>query len=511
LQNILGSLAGSLFLESLPTPSYFPVLIGFSVSFSVLFALMLPNIHAIKNSAVVQILRTDLETKTTQASYKFLPLMIVVALIILSLAKSAKLAVAVILGILLLCLLSGGLAYLFATLIYRFSQSSKLSNIGSFNMVKIGLANLKRNRLLTIAQVIGFSLSAMVLILLLIVKNDLLNAWQDSLPVDAPNHFVINIQPEQIKSIEAFTKSIGVVNPQVFPMIRGRLIMKNNQPISPDLYEDARAKRLASREFNLSMAANLQSDNHLLEGEWWQVSDSAKPVISIEQDVASALNIKLGDLLTYDIAGRQINLTVSSVRKVDWDSMRANFFAVTPPQTLSDFPASYMTGFHLERKQSSKLNQLVKRLPNLTVIDVASLMEQVRGIMQKMSLAVAYVFILCLIAGLVVLYAALVATRDARVKEASLLRVFGASRKQVSVAMIVEYFGIALIAASIALIVANGIASYVSTYLFGIPFSVNAYLTMSAFLIAIILIPSSAWFVIRTYLNQPPKQLLNSI
>jgi putative ABC transport system permease protein len=511
LQHVLGLIAGSLFLDALPVPNFLPIFIGYIVSFSVLFALMVPNIMAIKNSPIVNILRTEIETGTAKASLRFIPVMIVVVLIILILAKSIKLALAIILGMLVLSLLSGGVTYLFANVIYQYSQRVTHAENGLLNMAKLGLANLKRNRALTIAQVVGFSLSAMVLILLMIVKNDLLNAWQNSLPADAPNRFVINIQPTQIETIKTFANKVGVSNPQVFPMIRGRLIKKNNQLVFPELYKDERAKRLISREFNLSMAEKMQSDNQLLEGHWWGVGDESNAIVSIEQDIAEVLNVKLGDILTYVIAGRELDLTVSSIRKVNWDSMRANFFAVTPSKTLADYPASYMTAFYMKDAQSNQLDQLVKQLPNLTVIDVASIMKHVREIMQKMSLAVAYVFTLCVVAGLVVLYAALIATRDVRAKEASLLRVFGASRKQVSIAMVMEYFGIAFIAATVALLIANLIAYYVSTYLFDIPFSINISLSASAYLIALILIPSAAWLVIRTYLNQTPKQVLHSI
>jgi putative ABC transport system permease protein len=410
-----------------------------------------------------------------------------------------------------LCILCASLTYIFAHSLYRFSQNGYLLNAGLMPMIKIGLANLKRHWLLTVTQVIGFSLSAMLLILLMIIKNDLLNAWQDSLPADAPNRFVINIQPQQAEQIEAFAKSIGVVDPQAFPMIRGRLLMKNKQELSPELYDDDRAKRLVSREFNLSMAAAMQQDNQLLEGVWWQLDQYASPIISIEQDIATALNIKLGDKLTYDIAGRQIDLTVTSIRKVDWDSMRANFFAVTPPETLSAFPSSYMMAFYLPTEKTMALDALIKQMPNLTVIDVSSLMEQVRSIMQKMSIAVTYVFILCVVAGLIVLYAALIATREGRIREAALLRAFGASRRQVTISMLSEYLSIAVLATGIALIIANGVAYALSHYLFNIPFTFNFSLAIYAFLISTLLIPVAAWLVIQGYLKQSPKQLLNSI
>lgn len=511
LQSLLSSLVGTLFLAQLPAPSYFPILIGFSVSISILFALMLPGIHTIKNSPVIHILRKDTETKSMSAWIKFLPIICVIAVIIMYLATSFKMAFAIIVGILMLCALCGYLTYILANRMYRFSQNDMLFNVDLMPMIKFGLANLKRHRLLTITQVIGFSLSAMLLILLMIIKSDLLNAWQDSLPEDAPNRFVINIQPHQVEQVETFAKSIGVSDPQAFPMIRGRLQMKNKQLLSPEMYDDDRAKRLVSREFNLSMAANMQQDNQLLAGDWWKADEVASPMISIEQDIATALNIELGDVLTYDIAGRTIDLTVTSIRKVDWDSMRANFFAVTPPQTLSDFPSSYLMAFYLPTEKTMLLDQLIKSLPNLTVIDVSSLMEQVRSIMQKMSVAVIYVFSLCVLAGFVVLYAALVATRESRIREAALLRVFGASRQHVSISILTEYLSIALLATLIALIIANGVAYLISDILLNIPFKVNTSLALEAFVISMLLIPLSAWMVIQNYFKQPAKQLLNNI
>ncbi len=511
LQALLANIAGTLFLDTLPQPSYSPIFIGYGISFSVLLALMMPNIQAIKNSPVVNILRADADAKVSISAFRFIPVVVLVVIIIFVLAKSIKLAIAVTAGMLAVCLLSAGIAYLFANLIYQLTQTGWHSQHGFFNLLKMGFANLKRNKILTVVQAVGFSIGAMVIILLTIVKNDLLDTWQQALPEDAPNHFAINIQPSQVTSIEAFLKKLDVNKPQVFPMIRGRLKEKNGQSLSADMYENERARRLVSREFNLSMAKEMQADNHLVEGDWWQEKDVGKPMLSIEQDIASALNIKIGDVLTYDIAGSKIDLHVTSIRKVDWDSMRANFFAVTPPNTLDAYPKSFMTAFFLKGQDTSLLDQVIKSNPNLTIINVASLMEQVRGIMQKMSLAVSYVFVLCVVAGLVVLYAALIASRDTRAREASLLRVFGASKKQVSLVILAEYFGIALIAASVALLTANLIAYYVSTQMFELPYSINRMLGLYAYTIAIILIPTAAWFVVRDYLNQPPKQVLNSV
>src|SRR5690606_29443801 len=205
----------------------------------------------------------------------------------------------------------------------------------------------------------------------------------------------------------------------------------NNAPLDTSQYVDERARRLAEREFNLSWAADMQADNQMLEGRWWTADEHGQEQVSLEQDLADTLGLKLGDKLTYDIAGTLLDVEVTSIRKVEWDTMRANFFAVMPPGLLESYPASYITSFHMPLGQDQALNALVREYSNLTVIDVAALMEQVRGIMNKMTYAVEYVFIFSLFAGLAVLYAALVATREERVREATLLRVLGASRKQV--------------------------------------------------------------------------------
>jgi len=255
----------------------------------------------------------------------------------------------------------------------------------------------------------------------------------------------------------------------------------------------------------------MQSDNKLIAGRWWPSQDYGKPLISLEEGLAKSLNIKLGDELQFDVAGSPLTLTVSSLRKVEWDTMRANFFAVTPPGVLDQFTASHISSFHLPIGAESSLNQLIKQYPNLTVIDIAALMQQVRSIMQRMSQAVEYVFAFSLLVGVAVLYAALVATREERVREATLMRVFGASRQQVSIAYIAEFACIGFISALVASIAANFLAYYISVRVLDIPFQFNLSVMLIGTLIAAVVIPTAAWLGLRGFLNIPPRQLLNSI
>ena len=506
LQNILAISAGKLFLETLPAPTFTPVLIGFALSFSLLFAIMWPHIQALKTIPAMRILRNDYTVNTSSTLRLYWPVVLVMVLLILWVAKTMQLALAFILGLLVLCVITSAVAYGISQLLYSLSQRNAFQNSLGF-----GLANLKRRLGLSIAQMIGFSLGAMVLMLLMMIKTDLMQAWQGSLPIDAPNRFIINIQPDQVASVQTFIKELGVNSPQVFPMIRGRLVLKNNQLISTNAFDNERAKRLVSREFNLSSAATMQTDNKLLQGRWWRPDEAGAPMLSLEEDIAKVLNVGIGDTLTFDIGGTQITLTITSIRKVEWDSMRANFFAVTPPRALDQFTASYMTAFYLAKNQDNALNTLLKQFTNFTVIDVASIMNQVRDIMQKLTTAVGFVFTFCIVAGLVVLYAALVATRDSRIRESALLRVLGASRSQTTQAFLIEFVCIGAVAALVAVIVASGLSFYLSQFVLDIPYRFNGQLAFIAFSAALIFIPLAAWLAIRSYLNVPPKQLLNSI
>lgn len=510
LQYGLAYIAGRLFLETLPAPNLTPIFMGLSLAFTILFSIMLPHIQALKNVPIMRILRHDYAEKSVSISLKYAPITIVVVVLIFMLAKTLQLALVFLVGILGICLVAGLLAYGLAKVLKIIGQQAT-GYSSQYYAISLGFANLNRRLGLSIAQIIGFSLGAMVLMLLMIIKTDLLQSWQASLPVDAPNRFIINIQPDQVASAKTFLQDVGVTAPQVFPMIRGRLIAINDQAVMPHSFKEERAKRLASREFNLSSAAQMQTDNKLLQGSWWQPNDTGKPFLSLEQDIAAALNIKLGDTLTYDIAGSQITLTVTSIRKVEWDSMRANFFAITPLDTLKDYPTSYMSAFYLPKNHDDALNHLVQKFPNFTMIDVAHLMNQVRNIMHKLALATGFVFMFCVIAGLIVLYAALIATLDARLRESALLRVLGASRWQTTLATLAEFASIGMVAATVAIMMSSGLSYYLSTFVLDIPYQFNISLALSVFLLTLILIPFAAWLVIRKYLNIPPKQLLNSI
>ena len=515
----LAKLAGSLFLEALPSVTGMPVLVGVVASITMMFAVVLPHAWQMRNLTAMNILRretlrSDKLTQPISAQAKFLPAALVMCAMIFWQARDAKIALSTIFAILILCLAIAGFAYVLVGLTNRlFNLAPQNKHTGSITLssIKLGVLGLKRRFGLSTVQMIGFSMGLMVLMLLALIRGDLIRNWQASLPLDAPNRFIINIQPAQVDGVQRFFEQQKIKNTAIFPMVRARLISNNGKVLHQSQWTDERARRLAERDFNLSWALQMQSDNQLLAGRWWSPQEHGKPYISLEQDLAKTLGIQLGDKLVFDIAGSPLTVTVTSIRKVEWDTMRANFFAVTPPGVLDKYAANYISSFHLPIGADAPLNQLVREFPNLTVIDIAALMQQVRGIMQKMSSAIEYVFAFSLIAGVAVLYAALVATREERISEATLMRVFGASRRQVGIAYLAEFACIGLIAAFVAAIAANFLAYYMSVKILNIPFQFNLTLAMSAMLISAIVIPLAAWLGLRGFLNIPPRQLLNSI
>jgi putative ABC transport system permease protein len=336
---------------------------------------------------------------------------------------------------------------------------------------RFGLASLRRHRLGTIVQVVALGLGIMALLTLTMVRGDLLQSWRTSLPADAPNRFIVNIQPDQVQGIRDFFAERRLAAPALYPMVRGRLTGINGAAVSSGSYADERARRLIDREFNLSWADTLRADNLVVAGRWYGAQAQGRPVMSMEEGIAQTLGIRLGDRLTWDIAGATISVEVTSLRKVDWDSFRANFFVLVPSGVIDGYPASYMTSFHLPERQLDTLAALAGAFPNVLVIDIATIIGQVTRIMEQVSAAVQFVFLFTLVAGIVVLYAAVAATRDERVFEAAVLRTLGASRRQVTLAHCVEFSAIGALAGLFAAAGATGLGYFVATRVLNVPFA----------------------------------------
>jgi putative ABC transport system permease protein len=333
---------------------------------------------------------------------------------------------------------------------------------GQGAMLRFGVASLQRRRLGAILQVVALASGIMALLTLTLVRSDLLRTWQESLPPAAPNRFIVNVQPEQVERIARFFAERGMAAPNFFPMVRGRLVEIGGRAVAAEDYADERARRLVTREFNLSWATRMRPDNRIVAGRWWDDAGASPGQFSVERGLAEALGIRPGDVLKFDVAGTPVAATVTSLRSVDWDTFNVNFFVVAPPGLLEGHPTTYVTSFHLPRGESALLNALVTAFPNVVLIDVALALSQIQRMMDQAALAVQFVFLFTLAAGLLVLYAALASTQDERLLQATIMRTLGASRPQIRRAHLAEFVLIGAAAGFVAAAGASGLAYFIA-------------------------------------------------
>jgi putative ABC transport system permease protein len=282
----------------------------------------------------------------------------------------------------------------------------------------------------------------------------------------------------------------------------------NGQSVKAENYDNPRARRLAERERNLSWTDTLQDDNRIVAGRWWGESEDGQPEVSVEQGLAETLGIALGDRLRFRIAGQEIEARVASLRTVEWDSFRANFFILFEPGVLDGYPATWITSFHLETIRKPLLADLVRAFPSVTVLDVDALMTKVREIMDRVVLAVEYVFLFTVLAGLVVLYAAIQATQDERLFESAILRTLGARRDTILKSLVAEFALLGLLAGVLAALAAALLGYVLAEHLFGFPYRLNPWLWLLGGGAGLVGVGLAGLLGARRVLAQPPLQTL---
>jgi putative ABC transport system permease protein len=376
---------------------------------------------------------------------------------------------------------------------------------------RFGLASLAQRGKLSGIQLAAFGLGIMALLILGIVRVDLLESWQANLPANAPNHFLINVQAEEVAVLSGLLADAGVAAPRFFPMVRGRLTAINGVPVAPDDFTEPRARRLVAREFNLSWAAQLQDDNDIVTGRWWGRDADSEDQLSVEAGLAETLGIGLGDRLRFQIAGQELSARVSSLRSVEWDSFRVNFFVIAPPGLLDAYPATYITSFYLAGGRGDVLTELIRQFPSVTLLDVKALMAQVRQIMDRATLAIEYVFLFTLAAGLMVLYAAIQASREARQHETAILRTLGANRMQVLLGLFAEFTALGFLAGLLAATGAAALGYVLADQVFDLPYRPNPWIWLAGTLGGAVGIGLAGMMGTRSVLSHPPIQTLQRI
>ncbi len=504
----LVALLGPLLGIDLPVAGIWPVLLGFFTGMIALVGFAIPPIMSLKDVPMLRVLRRDFGgIKVNVVSAYGAGILAFIALVLLQ-AQDIKLASAIVLGLALLLAALGVVAFVLLLLLKPIEQRSGRA-------WHLGLVNISRRKRSSLIQMTGFSIGLMALLLLAVVRTDLLDEWDGRLPIDTPNRFLINIQTDQIPAIESFFAQESLNTPQLYPMVRARLTEINEVGVIPEMFTTDRGKYLARRDFNLSWSEALPDDNEVVTGRWWSqddLSDATKlNQISLEQGFAEELGLKVGDTMTFKIAEQNIIVTITNIRSLRWDTFRANFFVMVPPGLLEDTAATYISALYLPTEQHQVLNRLVQSFPNVTVLDVESIITQVRGIIERVTSAIEYVFLFTIAAGLMVMYAAIYSTRDERVHEAAIMRTLGARRSQLLSGIVMEYTGLGLLSGLVASMTAGAVGVVVAQRVFDLTYVPGPELWLSGMLIGAVGVGAAGTLGTRFVVNQSPLKTMRSI
>jgi putative ABC transport system permease protein len=369
---------------------------------------------------------------------------------------------------------------------------------------RYGIANLGRRRTESVVQLTAFALGIMMLLLLAVVRNDLLNDWRRSLPEDTPNFFFINIPPDEHAQFTTFLEERGAKHARARPMVRARMTHINGKSIEDIKFNTRRGREFANRDQNITWAEVLGDDNMITAGKWFTPEDFGKPLVSVSTEYMEEMNLKLGDELQFDVAGETHAAKISSVRDVKWDSFQPNFFLMFAPGLLEGSQGTWMTAAHLQTRNPKTIADLVRRFPSVSVFNVDDLLNQVRSVIDKAVAAVQSVFVFTLLAGLVVLIAAVQASREERRYESAMLRTLGANRSTVLKGLLSEFATLGVLSGALAAAGASIAGVYIAKQVLQIPYTADPWVWFYGLAGGGLLVCLAGWIATRSVVNQPP-------
>ncbi len=479
---------------ALPAASWWPVSFGLGMGLTLLFAFGLPPVLQLSQVPPLRVIRRDVGgLKPASASALGVGVAGFAALL-LAASSDVKLGLIAVGGFAVAIVLFAGLSWLAVKLLRR-----SVNEETAPRWLVLATRQISARPVYAVVQVSALSVGLLALILLVLLRTDLISSWRQATPADAPNRFVINIMPEQGDAFQKNLKDNQVGKYDWYPMIRGRLVAVNGQTISPDTYADERAKRMVDREFNLSHSATQPLHNQLTSGRWLE---EEKDSVSVEEGIAQTLNLKLGDSLTFDVGGIQTVSKITSLRKVDWGSMRANFFVIYTVGKMPDLPITYLSAYKAPNKPGFD-NALVRAFPNVTNVDMSQTIGQVQRVLDQVIRAVEFLFGFTLAAGLVVLFAAVTATREERAREFAIMRAVGASSVLLRQVQRAELAGVGLLAGFLASMVAIAVGWALAKYVFEFAWTASLWVPLVGSAVGALLAMAAGWWGLRSVLNTP--------
>ena len=501
-QEALFYLLKELLPQHVASPGLLAVFFGFIIGMSVLLGFALPPLLRLKQVSPLRVLRRELEPMPSSGWLIYGLSIGIIGLLIWKYTDDLKMT-ASILGIGLITLLVLGLlVYGLLNLASRVLPSMSLT-------WRFGLQGLLRNSRASVSQILAFSITLVAMVLSFTVRTDLIDNWQKQLPDNAPNHFALNIFPDQQVAFKQELQQQNINGSQFFPVIKGRLVEINNTPVQQIVSKDTQGDNATHRELSLTWTQELPEENKLVAGNWWATQQAG--LVSIEQKLADSLKIKLGDNLLFTVGSQQIKATVTSIRALRWDTMKPNFYMIFSPGTLDAYPSTFITSFYLPETQKNVLNTLVKKYPGTTILEVDLILQQFKTILTQLTQAINYLLYFALMAGFTVLFAAVYATLDNRIYEGALMRTLGANRSLLRKTHVIEFATLGLISGLLAVVISEAIMYALYTQVMAMEYHPSFYLWAIIPLTGALFVGMAGCWGVRQVLNKSPLRVLREL
>jgi len=489
--------------SALPAPTLWPALFGIGVGFTLLVGFGLPPVLQLSQVPPLRVIRRDVGALKPASIAVLAAGALGFAALLLAVSSDIKLGLIAVGGFAAAIAVFALLSWLAVMALKRAVPETRAPR-----WLVLATRQIAARPAFAVLQVSALSVGLLALVLLVLLRTDLIDSWRSATPKDAPNRFVINVQPEQGDAFRERLKLAGVTGYDWFPMIRGRLVAINGRATKPDDYPDERAKRLLDREFNLSHDADLPPHNLISAGRWVRDEPNA---VSVEEGLAQTLGLKLGDALRFDVGGTLAEGLITSLRKVDWSSMRVNFFVMFPVAAMPDVPLSFIAAYRAPEGPNGGAvfdNALARDFPNITNIDVSASIAQIQRVLDQVVRAVEFLFGFTLAAGLVVLFAAVTATREARSREFAVMRALGASGKLLAQVQRAELLGVGALAGVLASLAAMVVGWALARYVFEFSWNASPWVPLAGGVAGALLALAAGWWGLREVLRRPVVQTL---
>lgn len=487
--------------SDVPPGGLLPAIAGIGTGLVALAGFALPPLAALGRVPPLRVLRRDLLPIPSSTWMIYGAALFALGLIMWRLSLDLILTFALLGGGLIAALVLGGLLLLVLQSLRRLLARSSLP-------WRLGLGQLLRHPLAAAGQSLAFGLILLSMALIALLRGELLDTWQNQLPKNAPNYFALNILPAEKQAFSERLVQLSAPSAPLYPVVPGRLVSINGEPVREIVSKDSSGDRAVQRDLSLTWAADLPAGNRITEGNWWSAQPAdAVPGVSVEAKVAQSLKLKLGDQLSFTVAGVNREARVTSLRSINWDNFQPNFFMIFQPGTLKDLPATYLTSFYLSPGHDQQVIELSRAFPAVTILQVEALLEQLRSILAQVTLAVEYVLLFVLAAGMAVLFSGLQATLDERIRQGALLRALGAERRLLVKARRIEFGLLGAVSGLLAALGSELVSLVLYRFAFDLPWHPHPWLLLLP-LIGALLVGGAGVFGTRRALNASPLSVL---